>query len=265
MSETLFINPLVNGYKDNVSDPFYSRYTSVYDPQHIIPLDEHRVQQLTMNSGDSVTFTPADLSLDYGCSVILKVVGTARIKTLGFDISDAASELTGYIQAFGTEIFPGYAMISCANMTSFVVECQANSTVVELFIGTKQDTTLSYSYGTFTLTNTDVMGGSAQTVYYTKVGKAVSLRAPANQSTVTAGGNSCTMTAQIPAALRPVSGNFYFPVLIYDNGATLQQGVGLITTLGNLTIYRNPTLAGTNWTLAAGGGWQQWAAAYSIA
>lgn len=122
---------------------------------------------------------------------------------------------------------------------------------------------MAYTEGSFTVSVTDIMTTSF-TVYYAKTDKQVTLRAGSAFASVTAGFNKSTMTAQIPATLRPSTADFYFPVLIQDNSAALQWGSGLIKTTGDLVIYRNPTLVGTNWT-AATGGWYQWATSYSIA
>ncbi len=130
-ANTAFFNFLVSGYPEDTPDPFFARLLQSLSVQTRYNCKVRRQMTLSMASGDSVAFTPTNIALaDWGV-IFARVIGTARIETVGKD-TDGTTTINGYSPGYGTSIYPGYIMLSTYNLSTMTVTAQANSTVVEL-------------------------------------------------------------------------------------------------------------------------------------
>lgn len=261
---TLFYSPMLGAYTTNAPTQFYSKYTDEFNVSTIFSVDQKRIQSIPLDRLDTYTFTPSDLSTEDGCMIIVKVVGAARLQVTGTDLGAVT---TGYLAAYGTELFPGYINLSTFNATAFQLFGQTDGTVVELFLG--------YAGGAVGFTGSfvyvfDGQGFNASqsvTVNYSKVGRQVILDFPNTSATgATPGVAFITGNGTIPASLFPeaLATSLETPSLLSVEGSTNANGAFLLTNSGIIRIYKNATLTG-NWTNGATIGWQRFTFSYVTA
>ncbi len=261
---TLFYSPMLSAYTTNAPTQFYSKYTDEFNVSTIVSVDQKKIQSITLDLADTYAFTPGDLSTEDGCMIIAKVVGAARLKVTGTDLGAAT---TGYLPAYGTDLFPGYINLSTFNATAFELLGQADGTVIELFLG--------YAGGAVGFTGSFVYvfdgqgfsGSQSVTVNYSKVGRQVILDFPNTSATgATPGVAYITGNGTIPTNLWPeaTGASLETPSLLSTEGSGSTNGAFLLTIGGVIRIYKNSTLTG-NWTNGATIGWQRFTFSYVTA
>jgi hypothetical protein len=104
-----------------------------------------------------------------------------------------------------------------------------------------------YDEGTFVVTATGLTTSPTLTVYYTRVGKLVSLTVPSIGGTSNSAGFSID---GLPAALRPARQNLV-SISVTDNGVVqTTPGMLEIQNANNMNIYKN--FAAANFTASGG-------------
>jgi hypothetical protein len=91
-------------------------------------------RELALGNAETFTLDLGGFSASEWTMVMLRVIGSARVNTTGTD-SDGITAITGKLPVYGTSIFPGIGFISTKNVSSFVVESLADSTVIEILFG----------------------------------------------------------------------------------------------------------------------------------
>jgi hypothetical protein len=129
-TNTMFLNFMIDGYPENTPDPFFARLNQSMSVQTRYNVQARRQMTLSMASGDTVTVTPSNLALADWRVLYARVIGTARIQTVGKD-TDGTTTINGYTPAYGTSIYPGYIVLSTYNLSAITITAQADSTVVE--------------------------------------------------------------------------------------------------------------------------------------
>lgn len=262
-SNTLFFNPLLQGFTTNTPTSFYSRYSDDFNPTMIFPVDQKKVQSITLNLSQTYTLTPGNLTAQDGCMIIAKVVGAARLKVIGSDLN---SSITGYLPTYGTEVFPGYINLSTFNATSFELLGQADGTVIEIFLG--------YAGGAVGFSGTfdyvfDVGWAASHTVTikYFKVGKQVTLDFPAEA--FISGTNQPYLggTGSIPTNLLPEissGSDLENPTVITIDSSANFSGALVLSEAGLIKIYKNVVLTG-NFSNASSAGFYRFTYTYIAA
>jgi hypothetical protein len=143
-----FFTPTYYAFQGKVDNPTYSnlisdmqgadpvRYNILYKKTDSILLDSGGTRTITLPES---TFTLSEWSL-----VTMKVIGTARLTTTGKNY-DGSSDITGIMDTFGTDLYPGYIVLSTYNVSAFTISSQADGTIIELLYGVScADTDIRY-------------------------------------------------------------------------------------------------------------------------
>ena len=134
MSEnTQFLNMLVYGYPDNAPDPFFSRQFESLSVQARYNVVRRRMGTLALNSGDSVSVTPAGLALTDWCVIMVRVIGLVQLNVVGKD-TDNTTTISGTTPGYGTDIYPGYIILSTYNLSSISISALADDSVAEYLV-----------------------------------------------------------------------------------------------------------------------------------
>lgn len=130
---TLFLSPIHNTFSDDVDDPSQSKDFRRYFGDSKFNILYHKIEKFTLASSATRTISYANYTaLTDWPIIIARVVGSARINTVGVD-TDGSTAITGKLPIYGTSIFPGIGSISSYNVTSFTVESLADGTEIELY------------------------------------------------------------------------------------------------------------------------------------
>ncbi len=152
---SLFFNPQFSAYPTDAPESFYARWSDEFNPTSIFGVNQKKVRAIELDLNDTYDFTPSDLALDDIPMIVARVIGEARIKALGEDLT---RPITGYLPAYGTATFPGYIVLSTFNATGFEFKGLADDTTIELFYGSSGGAVgavgelISNTSGTVTLT-----------------------------------------------------------------------------------------------------------------
>ncbi len=138
MTDSLFFTPLQYAYTTASPEPFYSRYAESFSSVSRFLIEGQKIQTIALDTSDTYTLTPAQLKVTDGCVLIAKVTGDARLTTTAKDVNQV-STITAYQGAYGTDLLPGYIVLSTYNATAFVFTGVADDTVIELFFGYERD------------------------------------------------------------------------------------------------------------------------------
>lgn len=137
-SETLFINALINTFPDDVPDPFFARWFNSFSKQVRYNVVQRKVASITLDAGQAKVITPATgAESDWGF-VLARVIGAARLETVGVD-TDNTTPISGYTAAYGTAVLPGYVILSTYNVDTFTLHGEQDGTVIELFTAISQE------------------------------------------------------------------------------------------------------------------------------
>ncbi len=131
-TETLFLNTLINAYPDDAPDPFFARWMHSFSKQIRYNVKLRKITTIALDAGGNYLFTPTNIALADWSVIIIRVIGAARIDTVGKD-TDGTTTIDGSTPTYGTSIYPGYVLFSTYNSTFFNLVGQQNGSVIELF------------------------------------------------------------------------------------------------------------------------------------
>lgn len=140
MSYSLFFTPEIEIYSDDVTDPMSSTFVqSIFNEETTYEVVSHKVDSATLNDGDSKTIPLLGTVLADRKFIIIKVTGPsstetgeAHVTTVGKDFN-GTTDITGVSSAIGTELYPGYIVLTTYNITSITIEADADDTEVQIF------------------------------------------------------------------------------------------------------------------------------------
>jgi hypothetical protein len=137
-TETMFINALINAFPDDVPDPFYARWMTSFSKQIRYNVKSRKLSTIKLDAGQSFGVTPTTLNEPDWSVLVLRVVGAVRVDTVGVDY-DGISPIFGYTPSYGTDIYPGYVILSTYNVDTFTLLGQTGGATVELFLATSEE------------------------------------------------------------------------------------------------------------------------------
>ncbi len=139
MSYTLFTTPEIEIYSDNVTDPMSSSFVQgIFNELLQYEVDSYKVATLVMDSGDTSTIVLTGTVLANRKFILLKVVGSDReigechILTTAKDF-DGTTNIVGRIHTIGTELFPGYILLTTYNVSQIDVVADSDDIEVQIF------------------------------------------------------------------------------------------------------------------------------------
>lgn len=141
MIYTLFATPGQSAWKGDVDDPVDGKVVGqmLGDVQENILY--YRIASLALDNTEtsSVEITGAT----EWRWIIAKVVGACKIHVVTGAISTlSGASMDGYVRAYGTDVFPGFAILATLNVSqSIVVTAEADDTVVEIYTAVACDDT----------------------------------------------------------------------------------------------------------------------------
>lgn len=132
-ADTLFITPLQSAWRGDVDDPTDGEVVGQFLGQEQQNILYERIESMSLGVSDtrSITFAGVTLKNEW-VYLVAKVIGTARIN-VSADDTDGSTVITSKWQGYGTEVFPGFIIISSYNVNTISVEGLAAGTTVELF------------------------------------------------------------------------------------------------------------------------------------
>lgn len=137
-TETMFINTVVNAFPDDVPDPFFARWMTSFSKQLRLNVKARKVSTISLSAGQSFVFTPMAFQTADWTMLVLRVIGAARVDTVGLDYNGVTA-IAGHTPAYGTVIYPGYVILSTYNVSSFTLLGQTGGVVAELFQATCEE------------------------------------------------------------------------------------------------------------------------------
>ena len=118
---SLFLTPMYTAFEGTVDNPTYSKLISDEQGQDAIRYNIlfKKTESIALDSGNSRTLTlpESTFATSEWSIIILKVVGKARLTTTGLNY-DGISAITGIMDTYGTDLYPGYIMPVMAEMPS---------------------------------------------------------------------------------------------------------------------------------------------------
>lgn len=133
-----FTSIVLNAYPDNVPDPFYARWCDTFNLQSRNNVRAKRIESIFLDDTETRVFTPSNIILNNTQFIVVKVIGAARINSVGKD-TDGTTTINGYTPCFGTDILPGYIIYSTYNISSLTLLGQADDTKIQIFCATCEE------------------------------------------------------------------------------------------------------------------------------
>jgi hypothetical protein len=132
MIYSLFMSPLHQAWPDVVNDPADSKIAYRIDNQGKFNILYKKVEQFSLDTAATRTLSLFNFDSTEWLFLIVRCIGSGRINTSGFD-TNGSTPISGKIGVYGNRIFPGIAIISTYNNSSFIVESLSDDSLFEVF------------------------------------------------------------------------------------------------------------------------------------
>ena len=140
MTYQAYLSPFVAFWPDNVSDGEQAEWVSRTGEKLRYQLKSKKIDSVYLDNGDVFTPTFSGATTADWRFIAIKVTGTARAKTEGYD-TNGSTPIVGYVPMYGVSWYPGIYLISTYNLTNFSITGQEDGTVVELFAALAEEDT----------------------------------------------------------------------------------------------------------------------------
>lgn len=135
---SFFLTPTYYAFEGTVDNPTYSKTLSDNQGAEAIRYNilYKKTESIFLDNGDSRTLKlpESTFAITEWSLIHMRVIGKARVTTTAKDYN-GSSDITGILDTYGTDLYPGYIELSTYNVSAIAISAQEDSTTVELFYG----------------------------------------------------------------------------------------------------------------------------------
>lgn len=90
----------------------------------------YKFERISLAVAGTALFRPEQFAASDWQLFMIRVVGTVKMRIVGNDW-DGVTAISGFVPAYGTALYPGFAMTTVANVTSSTVITAVTASVIE--------------------------------------------------------------------------------------------------------------------------------------
>lgn len=134
---TLFTSANIAGHRESVDDPQFAYQQNNTALKTVQNVKWYKIENWLLNLGDSRAISYPGYALADNTVLIAKVLGSAKMTIEAKDWDDS-TDITGEVESFGNNIYPGYFYLSGYNIDTYSFESLQDGTVIEILFGVRE-------------------------------------------------------------------------------------------------------------------------------